>query len=174
MTCHEQITKMCFLLRCQLFPLPVTDGSQCYYRNRLIFLMSHFNRLRNLTVAAHPCQTICTNQTFTETTKLCCQTAMYSIKFHIVEQDIQVNNQRRGNAYANKMQEIYAKSYCRDPYFLGSDKIPKRYKCIYTTYFHYPSSYLPSLHYRRHISLRKKCSIQKTFTGNLTVATVPK
>lgn len=132
--CHEQITKMCFLLRCQFFPLPVTDGSLCYYRNRLIFLMSHFNRLQNLTVAAHPCQTICTNRTFTETTKkLRCQTAIYSIRFHIVEQEIQINNHGRKNAYANEIEEIYAKLYCRDPYFLDSDKIPTRYKCIYTT-----------------------------------------
>lgn len=118
MICHEQITKMCFLLRCQFFPLPVTDGSQCYYRNRLIFLMSHFNRLQNLTVAAHPCQTICTNRTFTETTKkLCCQTAIYSIKFHIVEQKIQINNHRRRKCICKRDRGNRCKTILQRPIF---------------------------------------------------------
>lgn len=61
------ITKNVLSPQVSLFSLLVTDGSQCYYRNRLIFLMSQFNRLQNLTVAAHPCHTICTKKTFSKT-----------------------------------------------------------------------------------------------------------
>lgn len=91
MTCHEQITKMCCLLRCQFFSLAVTDGSQCYYRNRLIFLMSQFNRLQNLTVAAHPCQTICTKKTFSKTRSSAVR-LLYKTP-HTVDLDRQINNQ---------------------------------------------------------------------------------
>lgn len=97
MTCHEQITEMCFLLRCQFFPLSVTDGSQCYYRNRLIFLMSQFNRLQHLNVAAHPCQTICTSKTFGKTKKALLSDSSVLYKFRTVGLDTQINNRRGGN-----------------------------------------------------------------------------
>lgn len=109
MTCQEQITKMCFLLRCQFFPLLVTDGSQCYYRNRLIFLMSQFNRLQNLNVAAHPCQTICTNKTFSKTKTLCCQTAPSSIPFPTVGLDTRISNRRRGKCLCKQDAENICK-----------------------------------------------------------------
>lgn len=138
--CHEQITRMCFLLRCQFFPLPVTDGSQCYYRNRLIFLMSQFNRLQNLDVAAHPCQTICTHKTFSETKKkkplLSDGPVLYRISYS--GSGGADNNQRR-NMHINKMQGIQAEADESGPYFLGSDRIPTRCKCIYTC-SHAPSS----------------------------------
>lgn len=125
------MTKMCFLLRCQFFPLLVTDGSQCYYRSRLIFLMSQLNRLQNLTVAAHPWHTICTNKTFSKTKqqgkkkKLCCQTAPSSIKFHILELDIQMNNQRGTCIGRRDVENICIKNTVEAHNFLALIKFPQ-------------------------------------------------
>lgn len=131
--CHEQMTRMSFLLRCRPFPLAVTDGSLCYYRNRLIFLMSQFNRLQNLDVAAHPCQTICTHKTSSENKK----TPLLSDG-----PGVRINHQRRGARTCRQHAGgISAETEKEGPpaRFPGPDRIPARCRCVCTACSQCPS-----------------------------------